>query len=401
MPAPDERAAAPGLATAASAPPEPTDTNDELIRRSRDSASPLEEAEALLGEPVLPEAARPHKAPRNRALAILVGAVLLVAGVVLVYLGASILRKDLTMAGRVGVVLVGLIVTYVGLARLIRAIWGPRTDVAYWVSLLWIGLLVAAALLAPLLPLGEPENSARTLADPINARPNLFSGHPLGTNRLGLDLLARTVYGARTSLVVALLATAIGMTIGGTFGLISGYLRGKSDTVIGILTNVLLAFPPLVLLLALAAVLPRTARNQALTLALLVIPVNVRLARASTLSFSQREFVLAARAMGAKRRRIMLSELLPNVFVPLLSYAFIVIAMLIVAEASLSFLGLGIPQPSPTWGNMIAEGRGGVFEREPHLVLVPATALFLTVLSFNLVGERLRQRWSSGKQVEL
>nr|WP_249420089.1 ABC transporter permease [Rhabdothermincola salaria] len=191
------------------------------------------------------------------------------------------------------------------------------------------------------------------------------------------------------------------MTLGGTFGLISGYLRGASDAVIGVVTNVLLAFPPLVLLLALAAVLPRTSRNQALALALLVIPINVRLARATTLSFAQREFVLAARAIGAKRRRIMIGELLPNVFVPLFSYAFIVIAVLIVAEASLSFLGLGIPPPSPTWGNMIAEGRNGVFEREPHLVLVPAGALFLTVLSFNLVGERMRARLASGKQVEL
>jgi peptide/nickel transport system permease protein len=189
--------------------------------------------------------------------------------------------------------------------------------------------------------------------------------------------------------------------LGGTFGLISGYLRGWTDSLVGIVTNVLLAFPPLVLLLALAAVLPRTARNQALTLSILVIPVNVRLARASTLAFSQREFVLAAKAIGAKRRRIMVSELLPNVLVPLLSYAFIVLAVLIVAEASLSFLGLGIPQPAPTWGNMIAEGRNGVFEQYPHLVFVPATALFLTVLSFNLVGERLRLRFTSGKQVEV
>ena len=94
-------------------------------------------------------------------------------------------------------------------------------------------------------------------------------------------------------------------------------------------------------------------------------------------------------------------ELLPNVFVPLFSYAFIVIAVLIVAEASLSFLGLGIPQPSPTWGNMIAEGRGGEFEEIPHIVIVPATALFITVLSFNLVGERLRARFGAGKQVDL
>jgi peptide/nickel transport system permease protein len=394
-----DRGTTPDLATA------PTHShegaNDELVMRSPHQGDLPVEAEAVLGEPLLPEHAREHNAPRNKALAILIGAVLFVAGIVMVVLGTTVLRNELVMNGRVAFVLIGLVLTYVGLARVVRGIWGPRTDVAFWLSAVWLVLLVGAALLAPWLPLGEAENSAATLADPINARPELFSDNPLGTNKLGLDMLARTIYGARTSLMVALLAALIGMTIGGTFGLISGYLRGASDAVIGIVTNVLLAFPPLVLLLALAAVLPRTSRNQALALALLVIPINVRLARATTLSFSQREFVLAAKAIGAKRRRIMVGELLPNVFVPLFSYAFIVIAVLIVAEASLSFLGLGIPPPSPTWGNMIAEGRNGVFEREPHLVLVPATALFLTVLAFNLVGERMRQRLSSGKQVDL
>jgi len=395
-----DRGATPDLATA----PTPADDqpNDELIERSPRPSDQLIEAEATLGEPLVPEQAMmPLGRRRSKPVALLIGAALFIVGAVLVVLGTTALRKELVMTGRVAFVLIGVILIYLGVARIIRAITGPRTDVAYWLALTWVILLVAVALLAPVLPLGESVNSARTLSDPINARPQIFSEHPFGTNRLGLDLLSRTIYGARTSLMVALLATAIGMTIGGALGLISGYMRGISDSVIGIVTNVLLAFPPLVLLLALAAVLPRTARNQALTLALLVIPVNVRLSRASTLSFSQREFVLAARAMGAKRRRIMLSELLPNVFVPLLSYAFIVIAVLIVAEASLSFLGLGLPQPSPTWGNMIAEGRNGVFEREPHLVVVPATVLFMTVLSFNLVGERLRARFAGGKQVEL
>lgn len=390
-----------GLRSAATSAPEPGSRNEELLLRARDSAAPLEEAEALLGEPVLPEGPRAHRSPRSRGLGIAVGLGLALAGGVLVLLGTSVLRKELVMAGRVGLSLLGVVVAYLGIARVVRAIWGPRTDVAYYMALVWIIVLVLAALLAPVLPIGEAENSSLTLTEPINARPELWSDHPLGTNRLGLDLLARVLYGARTSLVVALVATLIGMVLGGTFGLISGYLRGWTDSLVGIVTNVLLAFPPLVLLLALAAVLPRTARNQALTLSILVIPVNVRLARASTLAFSQREFVLAAKAIGAKRRRIMVSELLPNVLVPLLSYAFIVLAVLIVAEASLSFLGLGIPQPAPTWGNMIAEGRNGVFEQYPHLVFVPATALFLTVLSFNLVGERLRLRFTSGKQVEV
>jgi peptide/nickel transport system permease protein len=337
----------------------------------------------------------------TRAARVAVGAATIVTGMVLILLGTTLLATEVVMTGRVVLVLVGIAATYSGTARVIRALTRPSADVAYWLSLVWLVLLVGTALLAPILPFGEAENSAKTLADPILARPDLLSDHPLGTNQLGLDLLARTIYGARTSLMVSLLAASIGMVLGAGFGLVAGYLRGAADTTIGIVTNVSLAFPPLVLLLALAAVLPRNSRNQALALALLVIPVNVRLARAMAISFSQREFVLAAKAMGAKRRRIMVTELLPNVLVPLVSYGFIVIAMLIVAEASLSFLGLGLPQPSPTWGNMIAEGRAGVFEQEPHLVLVPASVLFVTVLSFNLVGERLRQRLGTGKQVAL
>ena len=365
------------------------------------TSDPALVAGEVLAEPALPTTV-PAAAPRgSKGVRLAVGAGTFVAGAVLILLGTTILAREIVMTGRVALVLAGIGAVYSGTARVIRALTRPSLDVAYWLSLVWLVLLVGAALLAPVLPFGEPENSAKTLADPILGRPDLFSPNPLGTNQLGLDLLARAVYGARTSLMVSLLAASIGMAIGAAFGLIAGYLRGAADTTIGILTNVTLAFPPLVLLLALAAVLPRNSRNQALALALLVIPVNVRLARAMALSFSQREFVLAARAMGAKRRRIMVHELLPNVMVPLASYGFIVIAMLIVAEASLSFLGLGLPQPSPTWGNMISEGRAGVFEEFPHLVLVPASFLFVTVLAFNLVGERLRQRWGAGRTVEL
>ena len=360
-------------------------------------------AEEVLGEPAVPIGPDPHRrsASRPRPVRIVIGAVLLVAGVVCLLLGTTLLATEVVMGARVALTLLGVALAYLGVSRLVRAIVGDRTDVAYWLSVVWLVLLVGTALLAPVLPLGEASNTAATLTDPILARPDIPSEYPLGTNKLGLDLFARAIYGARVSLVVSLVAAAIGLVIGGAFGLVAGYMKRWTDTAIGIVTNVLLAFPPLVLLLALAAVLPRNVRNQALALGLIVIPVNVRLARAMAMSFSEREFVLAAQAIGAKRRSIMVRELLPNVLVPLLSYGFIVIAVLIVAEASLSFLGLGIPPPEPTWGNMIAEGQNGQFEDTPHLVLVPAVFLFLTVLSFNLVGERLRLRWAGGKQVEL
>lgn len=359
--------------------------------------------EEVLGEPVDPivPLGLPGTSRWSRPVQLLVGGLALIAGIALILAGTTILAVELVMLGRATLVLVGVGLAYWGTVRLVRAAFGPATDVAFWLSVVWLVLLVAVVVLAPLLPLGEASNSAKALNDPVLARPGFFGDFPLGTNKLGLDLLARTIEGARVSLVVSLLAASLGLVIGGFFGLVSGYLRRWPDSVISIVTNVLLAFPPLVLLLALAAVLPRTVRNQALALGLLVIPVNIRLARAMSLSFAQREFVLAARAIGSTRRRIMFRELLPNVVVPLVSYGFIVIAMLIVAEASLSFLGLGIPPPEPTWGNMIAEGQNGVFEDNPHIVLVPATFLFLTVLSFNLVGERLRQRWATGRQVEL
>jgi peptide/nickel transport system permease protein len=266
-----------------------------------------------------------------------------------------------------------------------------HVDVVFWVSMAWLVLIVGAAVLSPLLPLGNADDSAKALTSPVFAAP-LSPGHLLGTNTYGLDLLARSVAGARTSLAIALVAVVVGTTVGGLIGIVAGFLRGPTDSIVGILANALLAVPPLVLLIALGSVLDPGIRNIGLALALLTIPSMVRLARATTIAFAQREFVLAARAMGATRRRLIIRELLPNVALPLLSLAVVMISMLIVAEASLSFLGLGIKPPEPTWGNMIAEGQDGVMEQHPFIVIVPGLCLFLTVFAFNLLGERVQQR---------
>jgi peptide/nickel transport system permease protein len=154
----------------------------------------------------------------------------------------------------------------------------------------------------------------------------------------------------------------------------------------------MLAFPPLILLLGLAAVLQRNVRNITLALAVISIPTFIRLSRANTLVLAQREFVVAVRALGARSRRIIFRDLLPGALLPLTSYAFAVVAVIIVAEASLSFLGLGIPRPTPTLGNMIAAGQDS-FQTHPHMVFVPATALFLTVFCLNRIGEEARRRW--------
>lgn len=345
-------------------------------------------------EGVLESGPPPEKTTRSRSATVVARGVayLLVGGALF---GVSAL--DLASWLSVVLVLLGVVGVYQGAATLSRVAFGDSFDFPLWLAIGWLVLIIGAALLAPLLPLGEHEDTAATLFEPSYAPLDLSSAHPLGTNNFGLDLLARVIYGARVSLTVSIVAVTIGVLVGGTVGLLAGYFRGKVDAVVGIFTNSLLAVPPLVLLLALASVLDPSLRNIAFALAVLAIPTMVRLARANTLVFVQREFVLAARAMGARRWRIMFRELMPNVAVPLLSYAMVVVAVLIVAEASLSFLGLGIPQPSPSWGNSIAEGQGSVMEQHPHIVLVPGMALFLTVFSFNLVGEKARKRWDPRK----
>lgn len=269
-----------------------------------------------------------------------------------------------------------------------------RLDLVFWLGMTWLTLVLGAALLAPLLPLGNHDDSVAGLTQPVFASPGgLGAEHPLGTNNYGLDVLARAVYGARTSIVIALLAVLIGTTVGGLVGLVSGFVRGTTDRVVGIASNALLAVPPLILLIALGTVLDPSVRSIAFALSLLTIPSMVRLARANTITVAQREYVIAARALGASRVRLMLREVLPNVVLPVLSLSVVMISVLVVAEASLSFLGIGIEQPQPTWGNMIAEGQGGVMQEHPFIVVVPGICLFLTVFSFNLLGEKAQKRW--------
>ncbi len=329
--------------------------------------------------------------PRRTRSRWAIAAVTGVAAVLLVVAGTTWLSSA-AMAVRTVLTLAGLLTAYRALAIAVR-IRHPHADVGMWLASTWLALLVTTALIAPWLPLGEHKDTVKGLREKPFLRPDLLSEHPLGTNNYGLDLLARVVYGARATLLMALFAAAVGVVVGGLIGMIAGYLRGTTEWSIGILNNTMLAFPPLVLLLALATVMKHDPRNIAVALGILAIPINIRLARANTLAVAEQGFVTAARAMGAGRRRVLFRELLPNVAPPLVSYALILMAVLVVAEASLSYLGLGVQAPNPSWGNMIAEGNGGVFEKNPHVVLVPGTVVFLTVFAFNLVGGRARQRW--------
>ncbi|MDF3312225.1 ABC transporter permease [Rhodococcus sp. T2V] len=344
---------------------------------------------APLGEMVDVDGPVPSPRPASRRLVIGIGTLL--PGLVALAVGTGMVGA--AQAGlRTAACFIALALLYIGLSNLGRHWRGERFDLALWLSALWIGAIVLAAIVANWIPFSEYKDISQTLTTPILLRPDLISAHPLGTDSQGLDILGGIVHGARVSLVVSIGATATGMVIGGGLGMAAGYFRGKVDTAAGLVVDSTLAFPPLILLLALASFLTPSVRNMTLVLAVLSVPLFVRISRANTMSFAQREFVLAARVLGVRDRRILLRDILPNVALPLVSYAFIVVGALIVAEASLSFLGLSIPRPEPTWGNMIAAGQEDIREN-PHLVLIPSLALFFTVFSLNRVGERARQLW--------
>ena len=259
-----------------------------------------------------------------------------------------------------------------------------RLGILFWLAAGWIAFIVLAAIFAGVLLAHSP-----TDMDMLERRSVPSLVHWLGTDGLGRDELARLLYGARISLTVGLCAPIIGIGIGGALGILAGYFRGRFETIVVGSMDVLLAFPPLVFALAMVAFLGQSVFNLTCILGVLGIPAFMRVARAATLSLAEREFVVAARALGASHARILLHELLPNVFLPLLAFFLLGVAVTIVVEGALSFLGLGVPPPSPSWGSMIGEGRESL-EIAPRLAFIPAVTMFLTVLSFNLVGDTLR-----------
>ena len=254
----------------------------------------------------------------------------------------------------------------------------------FWCAIGWMVLVFAVAIFADLLPLPSP-----TDMDMLERRAPISAEHWLGTDGLGRDELSRLIYGARISLIVGLCAPMIGVTIGGALGILAGYFRGRFESFVVGGMDVLLAFPPLILALAVTAFLGQSIFNLTCILGVLGIPAFMRVARASTLTLARREFVIAAQALGATHARILLRELLPNVMLPLLAFFLLGVAVTIVVEGSLSFLGLGVPPPISSWGSMIGEGRESL-DVAPQLAFIPAIAMFLTVLSFNLIGDTIR-----------
>lgn len=258
----------------------------------------------------------------------------------------------------------------------------------FWLAAAWLILVVVVAITASWLPLADPEEQdlANRLAPPFSG------GHLLGTDGLGRDVLSRLAYGARVSLIISLAAVSIGTLVGGSLGLFVGYVRGRVEGVVMWAINVLLAFPGLVLLLGLVAFVGQSLTAITLVVGFLSIPTYARVARATTLTVAQREYVLAARALGASPRRVMTREILPNVVLPVVAFGMVALGVVIVLEGSLAFLGLSVKAPDPTWGSMIAEGRRHL-DQTAHLSLVPSVVMFLTVLAVNFVGDAVRSRF--------
>lgn len=284
----------------------------------------------------------------------------------------------------------------------------PGIGIAGRLAAGWLIFIIVIAALAPILP----------LADPIAPDPEAGAGAPLftedhifGTDKSRRDVLSRVVWGARASLIVGIGAVAVGMLIGGALGLVSGFRRGRADTALSSLFDILLAFPQMVLALSLVAFLkpppPQVATDgevveatggltaiQILILAIgiVAIPLLARITRATSLTWSQREFVLAGRAQGARGLRLMVREVLPNVLPAMFSVALLSIGIAIIAEGGLSVLGVGVEPPQASWGNMIAENRS--VARDPlNALFVPMFAVFLTVMALNYLGDAIRERF--------
>lgn len=255
-----------------------------------------------------------------------------------------------------------------------------------------MAILIALALGALCAPWIAPHDPLRQDLD--NDLAGYSAAHPLGTDKLGRDILSRTIYGARISLVTGLATVLLSLAIGVVAGSLSGYFGGWLDLALMRLVDILMAFPGILLAIALTAVLGPGLDHVILALCLIGWTGYARLVRGEILSLREREFIYAARGLGCPPARIIARHLLPNLLPPLMIQATFGLAAAIVAEGSLSFLGLGVEPPAPSWGSMLNDGRQFLLVA-PHLTTYPGLALMITVFALNIVGDTLQERLQS------
>jgi len=246
-------------------------------------------------------------------------------------------------------------------------------------------VMVLTAVLAEFLQTHDPiaTDAAYTLGRPS-------AEHWLGTDHLGRDIYSRIVHGARVSLIVGLASTLLGSVLGGLVGLLSGYIGGKTDLVAQRFLDILQGLPLLVLALVMSAALGPAIHNVVIAISIPIIPRAARVIRSSVLSIREMQYVEAARALGVRHLRIAFRHILPNTVGPFIVLCTAQLGSAILVEATLSFLGLGVPEPYPSWGRMLSVSAAEYAQKAPHLVLFPGVAISLTVFGSNLLGDALR-----------
>lgn len=247
-----------------------------------------------------------------------------------------------------------------------------------------VGVFLLIALAAPLLPMPDP-----TATDWGAIRQAPSAAHPLGTDEIGRDTLSRMIWGARASLLAGVVSVAIAIVIGAPLGIVAGYFGGWTDAIISRCTEALLAIPFLILAIALAAFLGPSLTNAMIAIGVAATPVFIRLTRGQAISVAAEDYVESAHAIGLSTPIILRRYILPNVLPPILVQATLTVASAIIAEASLSFLGLGQQPPAPSWGAMLNTAKD-FMRQAPWMAMWPGIAIFMVVLGFNLLGDGLR-----------
>jgi len=261
---------------------------------------------------------------------------------------------------------------------------------------LWVpaGVLILLLAICFLLPLVVTLPSSTTGDIIVNNEPPFSPGHILGTDVQGVDIFSQLVYGGQVAFEVGISVTVIGIAIGGTLGVIAAYFGGWVDAVISRVFDILIAFPALVLALVIAEGLGPTEMHVIWALAVFGIPAVGRVARGATLTIRGLPFMTAARLAGTRRWRIIARHVVPNIMPNIVTFSLLGLGIIIILEGALDFLGYGIQKPTPSWGNMIANGQQ-ILSAQPEYVLIPSIALLITVAALNMLGDALRERWGT------